>query len=127
MSKSVAIPVFYKVNTSRPEGIVHYAIKLTASEIAASLAVCYLIRRIFPDLTDKDSLGILRLHGCAEFIEKIIGKLVCNVKSPSSDTLSHVHCANACLACEVPAAGAVSVIELRKDADTPPGQILILI
>ena len=122
--ESLRVAVLGKIEQSLSRGIIHDAVELCTSEIRAALAVCDLVRRNFPDLADKNTLGVDRMNTVAQFLKEAVGELVGYVKTPAIDARAHIMISNSTLAGEKLAAEVDVGIEPRKDSDSPPAGII---
>ena len=68
-------------------GVVHGAVDIVAREVFPLLAVADLIRRVFPDFTDEDGVGIFFFQGLIELPQERNGQLVDDIEAPTADAL----------------------------------------
>ena len=84
--KNLRIAVLDIIEDCLLERIVHYAVQLTAYKIAAAHTVAFLVGCVLPDFAVDNLVLALCLYSTIEVVDKLVGKLVRNVKSPACRT-----------------------------------------
>ena len=106
--------------------IVHHAVQLSASEIAAALGIGDLVGGILPDLTDDESIRFFLLCGGIQSGDKIVGQLVCDIQPPAGRTEPQPPAHHAVRVAEDKALVVrVALVDLRQGVNAPPRAVFV--
>ena len=80
LQTAAAVPSPHEVQDRRAEGIVHDAVQLRVGEIRPAAVVSLLVRSIFPNLTQHQSLRIDLFHPVIEQLQKFVRQFVRHIQ-----------------------------------------------
>ena len=114
------------VQGRRPEGIVHQPVGLAAQQIPPALAVGDLVAAVLPHLAQQEAVGLLLVHGTANFGNEVVRQLVGHVQPPAGGPLPQpVPHHGVSVPDDEPAIAVRRLLHRRQGPDAPPGVVIL--
>ena len=105
------------------EGVIHSRVQLGALQVAAQMAVANLVGGVFPDFAEQQCIRLFGKYGLLDLGQKVVGKLVSDVQTPTMGTGAQPFADHAVLAQELLAYQLGLLVDGWHVANAPPAVV----